>query len=119
MLLLAYDAQPVSCVKQGHNIRRYNFAVALKFKWIINHCSSRLVSFPYVDDARGLRPRIHEQKNSKISNGLIRYVKQTEILTHATHVNGREAAVRIFLLMYTGSMRGGPVRGVCCVSVTC
>ena len=34
------------------------------------------------------RPRIHEQKNSKVSNGLIRYVKQTEILTHATYVNG-------------------------------
>ena len=34
------------------------------------------------------RSRVHEQNNSKVSNGLIRYVKQTEILTHATHVNG-------------------------------
>ena len=73
-----------------------------------------------------LWPRIHEQKNSKVSNGWIRYVKQTEILTHATHVNGWEPAVymscmsqnfrlfhvsnssvrnfRNFLLMYTGSL---------------
>ena len=34
------------------------------------------------------RLRIHEQQNSKVSNGKIRYVKQTEILTRATHVNG-------------------------------
>ena len=33
-------------------------------------------------------PRIHEQKNSKVSNRYIRYVKQTEIWTLATHVNG-------------------------------
>ena len=40
-----------------------------------------------------LRPRIHEQKNSKVSNRQIRYAKQTEILTHATRVNGWEPAV--------------------------
>ena len=32
------------------------------------------------------RFRIHEQKNSKVLNGQIRYDKQTEVLTHATHV---------------------------------
>ena len=76
--------------------------------------------------SRGLMgPWIHEQKNSKVSNGYIRYVKQTEILTHAAHVNGWEPAVymccmsqnfrlfhvsnlsarnfRLFLLMYPGS----------------
>ena len=36
------------------------------------------------------RARIHEQTNSKVSNGQIRYVKQTEILAHATHVDGWE-----------------------------
>ena len=69
-------------------------------------------------------PRIHEQKNSNVPNGQIRYVKQTETSTHATHVNGWFPAVymscmsqsfrlfhvsnlsvrnfRIFLLMYPG-----------------
>ena len=40
-------------------------------------------------------PRIHEQKNSKVSNGLSRYVKQTEILTDATHVNGWKTGVEL------------------------
>ena len=35
-----------------------------------------------------LWPRIYEQKKAKVSNGWIRYVKQTDILTLATHVNG-------------------------------
>ena len=35
-----------------------------------------------------LRPRIHEQKNSKVYNESIRYVKQAEVLTHAIYVNG-------------------------------
>ena len=46
-----------------------------------------------VADRVSHRPRIHEQKISKVSNRYIRYVKQTEILTHATHVNGWEPAV--------------------------
>ena len=41
------------------------------------------------------RPRIHEQKNSKVLNGSIRYEKQTKVLTHATHVNGWFPAVHM------------------------
>ena len=38
-------------------------------------------------------PRIHEQKSSKVSNGLIRRMKQTEGLTYVTRLNGWEPAV--------------------------
>ena len=69
-----------------------------------------------------LSHRIHEQKISKVSNGEIRYVKQTEILTHVTrfpavymsyicqnfrlfHVSNLSVRnFRVFLLMYPGPM---------------
>ena len=57
-----------------------------------------------------LGSRIHEQKNSKVSNGSIRYVKHTEIFTHATHVNGWFPAVymnemsQIFCLFYVSNL---------------
>ena len=33
-------------------------------------------------------PRIHEQKNSNVQNGYLRHIKQTEVLSDVTNING-------------------------------